>query len=1544
MNIVISIHAANSNVTASNRPHAIEINYSRMVTDADKSQSLVPTSLRTSLDERYSASIVLEQAEPNAIQVNILSPDHSALLQKIVNANKEGKAQIQLSDEEITLIEQGRQTLPSERATTSVTRVVRLLPTGSGKIDYARSNIAVTPIISNQETAFKEVNELFHSDGKRNSSLDITGQSVNVMKTFSWMPAHLAVDGTFSATFKQQPSFGWLWWLVGEQQVLGYIADNLSVEDKQTRLVALPAISQNPEIDSSDCDCARHVSADVTEAELANNPGVYSEDPGAFCRPFSNPERVLSEKRFSVIARITQPAIGAMGSTKTKSMRLLDWISEPTDNETSNKTTLKAKKGNLTSKLKFSLSESFIPVRDKLSDKYSGLLRQMPSARTTMNENNPLQWEDDIAQYQASTVAIGHILEFRVRWRSNGYSLGNVAKTLTLAPRQTKRIQKIDWSRTEKAKRQERTSIDDRENDSVHRERDYSDSVAANLKEWAAGQSSSSSAGIAGGVGFFGEGVIGGIGGGAATSSSSSHQNGGRQTTASEQQRLRDAIRRHGDALRKYESTVVTEISQEENVTGTTEIIRNANYAHSLTVIYYQILRHLKVTTEFSGVRECIFVPFSIRAFDYQRAYRWRDAIRNNIRAPQYARALRYLKDVASNFETSDIPPNRRADAPLNQLRGSIYINLGIVRPVDDAEGNFYALAWQILQPYLSYPALGVFTELSALQEAARDRVFQEKHAPSVAARWANKLAIKIGNRNLNADFTLASRYAFNQGVRLDFTVSPGDLAGLTRSSLETLTVTPLEGLPPGSIANLTRFSFTYGTERFERAQEGRTGVNDLISIADGTTEKAVVTFPLDSWECINEQQEIRESVNQLIEHLNEHVEYYHKAIWWNMDRDRLLMMMDGFYVPNTNNVSIASVIDREPVGVIGNCLVYRVGAASFLGNGKITTPAELYDVYAEKEPVVDPLHISLPTDGLYAQSIMDECMALEEHYGNTDWALNQPEPELGTIDPSLMQSRRTDPTQGTTPTNLPNTIINLMNAPDAPAPSGLQGVLTSVGNAGAFRDMAGLSGTQANTQAAFNSAASLASSSQGAALELAKLAKADQATKTADQKIASIKKAKDAGLTNDADAAAHTKAALSAMNPDAPKTEAPHSNPAINSAIEAAKNISGSTIEATTGEGSVKVGLGGVPDNAAPRSYIIPTSDTGGSQNRAFNPKNHDKSGVITLSVRIENMPIGGTVEWRVPLGEVGHFTLAGGRTTQLGFSTEVTGLIPGKTSIEVRVLNATGTIVESAVLPLCIPQFVSVDIDAAQFTPILTRYGLVSQEINQVLENARAVADVVLDTTNVRTVWLPLGETLPPQFASGGVASANVTRAIYKGEDPSGRSYFGLTKGRTGTGEFVGPQHFDESIDIYVGSYDNPIGSGDAKEVDDVTLKVLEVIANSQMESSAEKDLAIKVIGRLYGETLAHEIIHSIIGKTLTATDGFHNRSPGKPDDLMNHGSERSFEKRTGFRIDAALIGVVDIQTLLMDDLGIHFIDIPTTDAQAQINAHFPVPPNFK
>ena len=1143
----------------------VEAHYTEALKTDGEDGETAPRTERVEVSQGAEANATLASPLGGMVGLSILTGDgreSSSRLLRVANNRVEYT---------ITADDVGRllasEVVPGDAAIPRIIRLAQLVPIGAVTPAYDRSLLSVAVVDAAQLGPNGPLGGLgFQVDGPT-ASVEVPTDKLPLLASVPWSPMHVGVDGRFTATFIVTPPVaGWVWWLSGERQLAGFVRDDLTKPSREIIVIPLPALDAGPAIPAGD-DKHSHggsTPVDVTEAEVANNPQIYSEDPGAFCRPFSNPERVLSERSFAVVARVQQPDIGAIGSGKTRVQHLLDLefattlaLSDGGPPEVDG-----AVRG-------LAIRVVAPPSRDQL---VRGLLatrppkrvpeapdrvaetRRMPSGRSLMSAERPAQWEDDIAQYQAATVALGHILDFRVRTRSNGYSLGTVASTLTLAPRQAKRIQKISFERAERARRQETTRLDDRVSDEVTRERTYDDTVSSYLDEWARGSSWATSKAAAGGFGFAIPPIVGGVGGGMSKSAGGSEQEGGRSLVANEQQRLQDSIRRFGDAARRFESTVVTEVTQEEIVTGTTEVLRNPNYGHSLTVIYYQILRHLKVTTEFAGARECLYVPFAIKPFTLQRAYRWREAIERQIRSSRFTKALRYLRDVATDFQFSDLQPGARSSQRLTYLRGSITLQLAVERPADLDDGKFNAASWEMLSPMLGTPAYGIWSRLAQLLEAQRDVQFQREHAPTIAAKWANRIVVKTGGVSLKADCTLATRYGFNQTVRVDFMVPADRAQMLTRALLSNLTVEAGAGLPPRSIANVTRVTLAYGTRNFERTIEGVSGVADMVVPGTGAADKADVALPLDAWDYVDEREQLRHSVSELIEHLNEHVEYYHKAIWWNTDRDRLLMLLDGFYVPGTDKVSIASVVDREPVAIIGNSLVYRVSPAFYIGYGKVDSPKALYDLYADGGPVSAPLLMSLPTDGLYAQTIMDECLALEEHHGTVDWVLDDPDPELGVIDPSLLMSRRADAAAGATPTVLPSTIINLQNAPDAPAPTGLQGVLNAVTNPNAFRDMAGLAATQANAAAAFQVAAGLATNfgNQAAAIKLAEMARKAQATANANQQTATVKKAKADGLISDADATEHTNQILRQLHaPDESGGTPLTQEPAIREAIE---------------------------------------------------------------------------------------------------------------------------------------------------------------------------------------------------------------------------------------------------------------------------------------------------------------------------------------------------------------------------------------------------------
>ena len=1124
--VTVTVTAASGATVPAMPRRVVEATYGREVAEeGSRKPSVVTDVALAELALETPKPLVLEDIDVDSpVTIRILTDAGSVRMTRTVDPKIPAKVDLTLTKDDLK--ELAGVEFQADVQAGPVLRRARLVPVGSVPVQFVGAELRVAPFAKAQWQGLG-LDAVFNLPGSQTTSVEVQPVSIPGIVGLDWSIVPVGVDGGFVVSFDPDPNNHWLWWFTDRSNVaLGAVADDLGGAKADEVALPLPPFAAAA---AGEAPPSRTPFA-TSDRELADNPDVYGEDPGSFCSPFSSPERILSERAFKVILRAEQPAISSQPTRRFPSFPVLDY--DPTILDVRDGGSGGGAGGGggggpiLTRRNLVDSAAARLPldkvvnigtavVRPSLPDEYLDIVRRQPGGRHVVDAANPIDWEGDSSRYQAASVARGHILEYRMRWRSNGYSLGTVARSLTLAPRQVKRIQKIEWERLETTRREESTQLVDQVADQVARDRSYEDTVEANLSEWAKGESMSKTTSAAGGFGFAVPGFVGGGGGASSKAVSTSSQSGGRETRASEEQKLRDTIRRFADSRRKLDSVVVTEVSQEETVTGTVEVVRNANFAHSLTVIYYQILRHLKLETAFAGVRECLFVPFAIKPFNLARAYRWRESIRRGLRDRQYALALTYLRDVYSDFADSPIPDGLRANQPVRHLRGSMTVQLGVERPQVSFD-VFDEIPWAPLRPFLGSPALSIFARLRQQAESARDAWFQKEQAPRIAAGWVDTLKLTVGGAALDADFTLASGYRFNGAVRVDFTARIPLGVTVTRMMLTDLKVAATRPLTPGSVANVTSFGYTYDTDHFRRTVSVPTGHDDLVSAETGAIDLGGVSGsqPPDEWELKDERMEMRKAVQSLLAHLNEHVEYYDKCIVWDMDRDRVFMLIDGAIIPGTNGLSVASVAERDPIAIIGNSLVFQVSAGAFLGLEDLDSPEKLNAWYADKDAVSEPMHVALPTDGLYAQTVMDPCVALEEHYGDLDWVLQDEEPELGELDPSLLMSRRTEP-MATAPTPFPQTIISLQNAPDAPAPSGLAGALGAVQNAGAFRDMAGLAGTQANAAAGLQAAANLASGfgQQAAALKMAEMAANAQKTKEANQKLATVKKAQDEKL-----------------------------------------------------------------------------------------------------------------------------------------------------------------------------------------------------------------------------------------------------------------------------------------------------------------------------------------------------------------------------------------------------------------------------------------------
>jgi hypothetical protein len=269
----------------------------------------------------------------------------------------------------------------------------------------------------------------------------------------------------------------------------------------------------------------------------------------------------------------------------------------------------------------------------------------------------------------------------------------------------------------------------------------------------------------------------------------------------------------------------------------------------------------------------------------------------------------------------------------------------------------------------------------------------------------------------------------------------------------------------------------------------------------------ATLYTPLDEWEQRAPRREDVRLSAELIDHLNANLEYYHRAIWWTMDANRRYMLLDGYEAPNAGGRSIASVVDNNVIGIVGNALVLPVAPGLHLDpQFNLVDGATLLEQY-DQQSAAPPSRISLPTRGVFAEAVMGDCNACEQIDDTRFWRWDEvPIDEPPALDMSALASRRSEPAYGT-PTSFPTPIVGMQTPPTAPEATAMNAILDALGKQ-SFTDITGLSGTQANAAAALAKAMDTA---LAYGQEASKLAQAASATKNIGQTMRAIDGAADA-------------------------------------------------------------------------------------------------------------------------------------------------------------------------------------------------------------------------------------------------------------------------------------------------------------------------------------------------------------------------------------------------------------------------------------------------
>lgn len=807
-----------------------------------------------------------------------------------------------------------------------------------------------------------------------------------------------------------------------------------------------------------------------------------------------------------------------------------------------------------------------------------GLIARSLSGRFTLDPDRQIDWDELPDAYQATTIAHGHLLTLKQAWGAAGFSQGDLLYSLPMAPGQQKLVSILDWNRTEVASRRaERTVTEDLVADLTH-DSDVADVIRATLSETLRGRSHATTGAIGTAVAGFVGPLIFGAAGGVGSAGSTASQTSARDVTGRALQQVRDRTMQASSAVRGQRSTVVQTGRQGESVRAQTEVVANYNHCHSLTIHYFEVLRHLQVTQELAAVQECLLVPFSISPFTADKALRWRRQLERALRRPALEPGFDSLERVEANWEGADVPAGTYGDERLVHLDGELWMRAVLPRPADGELDEFVSVNWVAYEDLLWDTPQAIFDRyLGVALAEERDAIWDARIAPGIAQRLIEEMTLELieaggAVRSVSIDPTMVSGFAQDRPLLVGLRANT-PLPNVLRSEIERVRLTlPVSNLPVGALTVVDSGSLRYRTAHLSHHLFSNRRILNDLTLGDPVE----IVTPLDTLEKRNPREVDVRRADRLLAHLDEHVEHYHRAIWLRMDPNRRYLLLDGVIAPDAGGRSVASVVENRVVGVVGNSLVMPVAPGQKLDptyEFADATPRDLRHLYAA-DPV-PPMRISLPTPGVYAEAVMGSCNACEKIDDTRFWRWEDaPIPDRPvSVDPLSTATRQTAP-PSLQPDALPSSVVGYQAVPAAPDPTGLAAAVSALGATDVFRDLTGLAMNQANAAGALQSVMSAA---QGFASRAGTLAQMRFLNGELDRGLGYVKDARDKGLVSEEQASSLADGLLrGAIGQPRPASVSALTMPSMQRFIERVPTATTGHVGVTRPSGSVDITVGG--------------------------------------------------------------------------------------------------------------------------------------------------------------------------------------------------------------------------------------------------------------------------------------------------------------------------------------------------------------------------------
>lgn len=607
-----------------------------------------------------------------------------------------------------------------------------------------------------------------------------------------------------------------------------------------------------------------------------------------------------------------------------------------------------------------------------------------------------------------ASAAVGMEVTYRVQWVPAGHGLGDLVASLPLAPGEMTRISVVEWERSAVDSRIDSSQVADSLDHELVHDRLVDDAVRGAVHEWQRG-------GTAGAA--FKLGPLS-IGGGYSTSS------GDRSVTLETVNRLADQIGQRSSSLRQLRSSVIVESHQQELATGTSRVIRNYNHSHSLTILYYAVLRHFRVSVEPVAVRPTLMLRRSMPAFSIESVFKYRPQIAESL----LDESLRPSLEVAERYAAYEMAKAQ---------------NLLVLEPEQSSGDVIVREIW-------------IATRSGQLTNEASGYLIVYvgyRPDPTEPLRFVSLLRQDFDRNELSNDgFMMTANADDLIASRLSEYAEDGLPTGDVRLSDLRSVHMNIYPYPNGSDEK-THIHFT-SIQAF--AVDGD-GVQyplfavplDRTAPAGGLEVKARVDGvrlpakrPVDP--VISNDERI--GTMRLLAHLNANLAHYWTSIWAGEDsatRRRLLRDTE-ITIAGQKGVPLLDVVDNDLLDVVDDACVFPIRAD--------VSDGVLRDLSGIDMAVRSERLLSLPTRGVFAEAKLGSCNASEiiDDTRFWDWQKSPIPDAADPMAPIDLGSRRDRP--DLTPAALPASGVTIVQPP-ATDPVSTAGAIGLLSQSGLFRN-----------------------------------------------------------------------------------------------------------------------------------------------------------------------------------------------------------------------------------------------------------------------------------------------------------------------------------------------------------------------------------------------------------------------------------------------------------------------------------------------------------